>query len=76
VTAYEDRVYALCKKIPAGKVSTYGELARVLNSRYSLSPVARECAIINSSESQRAGGRTGNATESICAGGKYASIFC
>ena len=34
VTAYEERVYELCKRIPAGKVATYGELARALNSRY------------------------------------------
>ena len=30
--SFADRVYALCKKIPKGKVSTYGALAKALNS--------------------------------------------
>jgi len=29
---FAERVYALCKQIPRGKVSTYGALARTLNS--------------------------------------------
>jgi methylated-DNA-[protein]-cysteine S-methyltransferase len=29
---FADRVYSLCKKIPKGKVSTYGTLAKALNS--------------------------------------------
>lgn len=29
---FADRVYDLCKKIPKGKVSTYGALAKALNS--------------------------------------------
>mmetsp|Transcript_38920 Transcript_38920/g.86577 ORF Transcript_38920/g.86577 Transcript_38920/m.86577 type:complete len:132 (+) Transcript_38920:257-652(+) len=31
-TAFEQRLYEVCKKIPAGKVSTYGALAKVLKS--------------------------------------------
>lgn len=29
---FADRVYALCKKIPKGKVSTYGAIAKALDS--------------------------------------------
>jgi len=29
---FADKVYGLCKQIPAGKVSTYGEIARKLRS--------------------------------------------
>ncbi|MCK5107770.1 MAG: MGMT family protein, partial [Nanoarchaeota archaeon] len=32
-TEFENRVYSLCKKIPRGKVSTYGEIAKALNSK-------------------------------------------
>jgi len=32
MTPFEERVYALCKQIPKGKVSTYGAIARALNS--------------------------------------------
>ena len=32
VTPYQERLYALCKCIPAGKVATYGTLSAVLNS--------------------------------------------
>ncbi|KAJ1625316.1 DNA binding methylated-DNA--cysteine S-methyltransferase [Pavlovales sp. CCMP2436] len=31
-TAFEQRVYAVCSQIPAGRVSTYGAIARVLDS--------------------------------------------
>eukprot|EP00879_Flechtneria_rotunda_P001805 GHRR01001969.1.p1 GENE.GHRR01001969.1~~GHRR01001969.1.p1 ORF type:complete len:144 (+),score=30.50 GHRR01001969.1:247-678(+) len=31
-TVFEQRVYQMCKAIPAGKVSTYGEMAKALNS--------------------------------------------
>ncbi|KAG2482890.1 hypothetical protein HYH03_018233 [Edaphochlamys debaryana] len=31
-TAFEERMYQLCKCIPAGKVSTYGAMAKVLKS--------------------------------------------
>lgn len=31
-TAYEQRVYEMCKAIPKGKVSTYGEMAKALSS--------------------------------------------
>lgn len=31
-TAYESRLYALCRAIPAGKVTTYGAMAKVLTS--------------------------------------------
>ncbi|GLC40220.1 hypothetical protein PLESTM_001016800 [Pleodorina starrii] len=31
-TAFEERLYQLCKCIPAGKVSTYGAMASVLQS--------------------------------------------
>ncbi|MFH1174291.1 MAG: MGMT family protein [archaeon] len=31
-TKFQKRVYALCKKIPRGKVSTYGALAKKLRS--------------------------------------------
>ncbi|GIL79371.1 hypothetical protein Vretimale_16547 [Volvox reticuliferus] len=31
-TAFEERLYQLCKCIPAGKVSTYGAMASVLKS--------------------------------------------
>jgi len=29
---FSDKVYELCKKIPLGKVSTYGEIAKALKS--------------------------------------------
>ncbi len=29
---FAEKVYALCKKIPKGKVSTYGAIAKMLNS--------------------------------------------
>ncbi len=29
---FADKVYGLCKKIPKGKVSTYGAIAKALNS--------------------------------------------
>lgn len=29
---FADKVYELCKKIPSGKVSTYGEIAKALQS--------------------------------------------
>lgn len=32
-TNFNQRVWNLCKKIPKGKVSTYGEIARTLNSK-------------------------------------------
>eukprot|EP00292_Cryptomonas_paramecium_P032356 CAMPEP_0113693120 /NCGR_PEP_ID=MMETSP0038_2-20120614/19486_1 /TAXON_ID=2898 /ORGANISM="Cryptomonas paramecium" /LENGTH=85 /DNA_ID=CAMNT_0000615153 /DNA_START=63 /DNA_END=317 /DNA_ORIENTATION=+ /assembly_acc=CAM_ASM_000170 len=32
VTPFEERVYSLCTNIPIGKVATYGEMARALNS--------------------------------------------
>eukprot|EP00877_Chromochloris_zofingiensis_P012959 jgi/Chrzof1/7917/Cz02g41070.t1 len=31
-TAYEKKVYQLCKAIPAGKVTTYGDMAKALGS--------------------------------------------
>ncbi len=30
---FNEKVYKLCKKIPKGKVSTYGNIARALNSK-------------------------------------------
>jgi len=33
VTEFQQKVYSLCKKIPRGKVSTYGELARALGKK-------------------------------------------
>lgn len=32
-TSFNQKVWNLCKKIPKGKVSTYGEIARALNSK-------------------------------------------
>ncbi|MBS3148714.1 MGMT family protein [Candidatus Woesearchaeota archaeon] len=32
MTYFQQKVYSLCEQIPKGKVSTYGELARALNS--------------------------------------------
>jgi len=32
-TDFEEKVYSLCKKIPKGKISTYGEIARALNKK-------------------------------------------
>lgn len=32
ITLFQQKVYALCKKIPEGKVSTYGEMAKALNA--------------------------------------------
>ncbi|MBI4145935.1 MGMT family protein [Candidatus Woesearchaeota archaeon] len=32
VTEYQQRVYSLCKQIPFGKITTYGILAKKLNS--------------------------------------------
>src|SRR3989338_4817140 len=31
--SFAQNVYFLCRKIPQGKVTTYGEIARVLNSK-------------------------------------------
>ncbi len=31
-TEFEQRLYAACKRIPCGKVATYGQLAQILNS--------------------------------------------
>ncbi len=31
--SFAEKVYSLCRKIPKGKVSTYGEIARFLNTR-------------------------------------------
>lgn len=31
-TAFEEKLYQLCKRIPPGKVSTYGAMAQVLHS--------------------------------------------
>ena len=30
---FSDRVYALCSRVPSGRVTTYGEIARALHSR-------------------------------------------
>ncbi|MCD4666225.1 MGMT family protein [archaeon] len=30
---FNEKVYKICKKIPKGKISTYGEIARKLNSK-------------------------------------------
>lgn len=30
---FNEKVYKLCRRIPKGKVSTYGEIARALNSK-------------------------------------------
>lgn len=30
---FNEKVYNLCKKIPKGKISTYGEIARKLNTK-------------------------------------------
>ena len=35
VTEFEQQVYKLCKKIPKGKVSTYGEIAKAIGSKCS-----------------------------------------
>jgi methylated-DNA-[protein]-cysteine S-methyltransferase len=32
-TLFQDRVYKLCARIPKGRVTTYGEIARALNSK-------------------------------------------
>jgi methylated-DNA-[protein]-cysteine S-methyltransferase len=32
-TAFQERVYALCRRVPKGRVTTYGEIARALNSK-------------------------------------------
>jgi len=31
-TPFQERVYAICRKIPKGKTMTYGEIARILKS--------------------------------------------
>jgi methylated-DNA-[protein]-cysteine S-methyltransferase len=31
--SFNDRVYGLCKKIPKGKVSSYGEIAKALDTK-------------------------------------------
>lgn len=33
ITAFEHKVYSLCKKIPKGKVSTYKLIAKSINSK-------------------------------------------
>ena len=30
ITEFQDKVYKICSKIPKGKVSTYGEIAKAL----------------------------------------------
>lgn len=35
VTEFQQRVYSLCKKIPRGKVSSYGGIARALGNKAS-----------------------------------------
>lgn len=32
-TEFQEKVYSLCRRIPEGKVSTYGEIARALGRR-------------------------------------------
>jgi methylated-DNA-[protein]-cysteine S-methyltransferase len=32
-TAFQEKVYALCRRVPAGRVTTYGEIARALKTR-------------------------------------------
>ncbi len=32
-TAFDERVYALCRQVPRGKVTTYAAIARALDSR-------------------------------------------
>jgi len=32
VTPFQEKVYAICKKIPKGKTMTYGEIAKILKS--------------------------------------------
>jgi O6-methylguanine-DNA--protein-cysteine methyltransferase len=44
VTAFERHVYALCQSVPAGSVTTYGELARALNSSARAIGQVRMCA--------------------------------
>jgi methylated-DNA-[protein]-cysteine S-methyltransferase len=31
-TAFQERVYAICRKIPKGQTMTYGEIAKILKS--------------------------------------------
>lgn len=31
--SFAERVYSLCRKVPKGKVTTYGEIARALNTK-------------------------------------------
>jgi len=31
--SFNERVYEVCKRIPKGRVSTYGEISRVLNTK-------------------------------------------
>ncbi|MDO8628783.1 MAG: MGMT family protein, partial [Nanoarchaeota archaeon] len=33
VSGFAQQVYSLCKQVPKGKVTTYGEIARVLKSK-------------------------------------------
>ena len=32
-TEFQEKVYKLCKKVPKGKVSTYGEIAKALGKK-------------------------------------------
>jgi methylated-DNA-[protein]-cysteine S-methyltransferase len=32
-TVFQEKVYAVCREIPAGRVTTYGEIARALGTR-------------------------------------------
>ncbi|MBN2353395.1 MAG: MGMT family protein [Spirochaetales bacterium] len=32
-TDFQERVYALCRRVPAGRVTTYGEIASALKTR-------------------------------------------
>ena len=32
-TPFQEKVYALCRRVPSGQVTTYGEIARALGTR-------------------------------------------
>lgn len=41
-SAFESEVYACCRRIPKGRVTTYGEIARAINSKRATPHVSKE----------------------------------
>eukprot|EP00955_Chlamydomonas_euryale_P008783 93608-Chlamydomonas_euryale.AAC.5 len=74
-TAFQERLYAACKKIPKGKVTTYGALAKALSSSARAvgqvrTCLAKQCANGAACDGRRCSTdapRAGHAPQPICA---------